>query len=590
MLLQSFVFISTSYAVQAAVFPRQTVSPYTIPLGAAASAARAEAISATRVNFTYGPDIAGNGPFYPTGPLGDEVTQAMTDDFFGLQLPWTAAVTSDAGTAAQNVVAAGGLNTFDDYKKLYNSGNWESTMPSGVVSGALTNGSSDLLFAMERLSIQPYSIRRINASETLSFTVDDATAKNLTTLTHAALQKAGRLFYIDYRRLAEQPLIEGRYAAAADAFFFLHPISDDFLPLAIRANNGSPLIYTPLDTANDWQLAKMLFAQNDIWWGEWYHLVATHEVIDLVYAAAYRTLSTDHPILALMGRLAYQTWAFRVSAIKTLVNDGGPVDELFSWRGSTASNFSDTLYYETAGKWQSNYFTTHLAARGLINSKFGPALKSFPFFEDASVVTDAIRTFMTTTVNAYYPNPGMVRADQELQNFIAEAVPAEIFDFPTSLTTNSGLVDIMTHFAYLVSVLHSVMNSNEVVRAQLVLPYHPVAIYAPLPQTKGVQDLAPFLPALDSAVGQILLGGAFNRPNFIANKTYVTLDEMFSEPTLLSRLNAPTQKAAGVFKSAMQAFSKVVSGRTFDAEGLSQGMPILWTILDPLTTPFCLSV
>ncbi|KAJ7578576.1 lipoxygenase [Mycena floridula] len=495
--------------VQAASFRRQqSLTTYTLPIGASKTQARADAIAATRLNFTYGPDIAGNGPFYPTGSVAEAMIAQMSNELFTEQAAWTAEVNADASAAAHAVVVGGGLNTFDDYTKLYD-GNWLVTLPNGVDKGQLSNGTSDLLFSMERLSDQPYSVRRLSASEALSFVVDNSTAMNLTTMTQTALQATGRLFYVDYRSLADQPLVEGRYAAACDAYFFIHPISGDFLPLAIRPNNGSPLVYTPLDGAEDWQLAKLLFNQNDVWWGQWYHLVATHEVIDLVYEAAW-------PIKHLLSES---------SPSPRLVNVGGAVDALFSWGGSTAASFSDSLYYGGAGKWQSNYLARHVGGRGLVNSKFGPPLKSFPFYSDASVITDAIRAFMTTFVNSYYTSPATLSEDQELQNFIAEAIPAQIFDFPTSLTKTSDLVDILTHFAYLVSVLHGVMNTNEIGRASMALPFHPVGLYAPLPQVKGVTDLMPFMPNLTQSIGQIVLTGTFGRPFFVGGNR--TLSEMF---------------------------------------------------------------
>ncbi|KAJ7599402.1 lipoxygenase [Mycena floridula] len=153
---------------------------------------------------------------------------------------------------------------------------------------------------------------------------------------------------------------------ACDAFFFIHPVCGDFLPLAIRPNNGSPLVYTPLDGQEDWQLGKLLFNQNDLWWGQWYHLVATHEVIDLVYQMVVRTFSAEHPVFALMTRLAHPTFSFRVIAMEMLLASGGYVDRIFSWNGSTAAEFSGSLYLS----WRS--------------CKFGPALKSFPFYSDAN--------------------------------------------------------------------------------------------------------------------------------------------------------------------------------------------------------------
>ena len=64
---------------------------------------------------------------------------------------------------------------------------------------------------------------------------------------------------------------------------------------------------------------------------------------------------------------------------------------------------------------------------------------------------------------------------------------------------------------------------------------------------------------------------------------------MFDDPDMLRRVNSATQDAADAFLSSMQAFSQVVSGRTFDAQGLSQGMPFLWKALDPNVAPYSIT-
>ncbi|KAH8924457.1 Lipoxygenase [Atractiella rhizophila] len=563
-------------------------TPYSLPTGSSNVAARAEAIATLRQNFNYGPDVAGNGSFYPQGSYAAELIKNMTDAFFGEHLPWVTQCRSEAQAAAVAVIQGGGLNTYEDYATKLYDGLWKNTIPDGVSPGMRTNYTSDLLFSMERLSVQPYSVRRVQKGETLSFNVDDDSAKKISTFTQKQLQAAGRLFYVDYRDQGDQTLTEGRYAGACDAFFYIHPTSGDFLPLAIRPNNGSPLIYTPLDSENDWQLAKMLFEQNDFWWAQWYHLVATHEVIDIVYEAALRSLSADHPLLAIMNRLAYQTFAYRISAIQTLINVGGPVDNYFAWSGSAAGTYSSKLYWSQAAPWKSNYFKTNLQNRGLVNSKFGPALKSFPFYEDASVIYSAMNDFFDQFVSSYYTSDKALSRDQELQNFIAETVPAGIVDFPTSITRRSDLVDILTHFGYLVSVLHGVLNTNDPVHTTASLPLHPTAFYSPLPTEKGVQDLVPFMPNVTQSVGQITLLGAFNRPFFENGNR--TVSEMFDEQELLDRSNAKVRSAAQTFKNRMVAFSKVFKARSFDENGLSQGMPFVWTVLDPLETPFYLTV
>ena len=49
----------------------------------------------------------------------------------------------------------------------------------------------------------------------------------------------------------------------------------------------------------------MMFNLNDFWHSQWYHLSGTHNVIEIVYEAAYRTLSREHPVMALLDRRTF---------------------------------------------------------------------------------------------------------------------------------------------------------------------------------------------------------------------------------------------------------------------------------------------
>ena len=119
------------------------------------------------------------------------------------------------------------------------------------------------------------------------------------------LLTSGRLFVADHSYQLSYTKGAGKYGAATTALFFIHPVSGDFLPLAIKTNVGSDLIYTPLDEPNDWLLAKILFNENDLFHGQMYHLVASHDVAEIVHQAAVRTLSDEHPVMILLERRTF---------------------------------------------------------------------------------------------------------------------------------------------------------------------------------------------------------------------------------------------------------------------------------------------
>ena len=287
----------------------------------------------------------------------------------------------------------------------------------------------------------------------------------------------------------------------------------------------------------------------------------------------------------------YQSFAFRPAGVATLTNPGGAIDTFLGISGTGFEDFANTLYYALgAGAFRSNYLCTNLQSRGLLNNRRGPPLKRFPFYEDASRIHLQLEVFMTSFVDSYYANSAVLEADTELQAWFTEAnTAAQAIDFPTAPVANVGtLVDILSHFAFLTGVSHHVLNTGEPATSSAVLPFHPGSLYAPIPTQKGVKDLFPFLPPLNDSLGWINLWADFNRPDF-ANSN-LTLSNMFSNATFLAKTNRKVEAAAGIFKSEMQSFSAEVRGRGFDREGLSQGMPFVWKILDPETVPYFLTI
>jgi hypothetical protein len=181
-----------------------------------------------------------------------------------------------------------------------------------------------------------------------------------------------------------------------------------------------------------------------------------------------------------------------------------------------------------------------------------------------------------------------VAADIELQNWFAEANgEARVLDFPTK-PTKRVLIEVLTHFAFLTGVSHHALNTGDPSATKAVLPFHPASLYAPIPTTKNVTDLLPFLPPPKNALFHIAIFGAFTRAHF--EQTNRTLAYMFSDESVLSKLNMQTRSAAGVFFDKMKSISGAVRARKFDANGLCQGMPFVWRSLDPGSVPFFFAV
>ena len=423
---------------------RALLPPFSLPQNDSGALTRSLDIITKQLGYLYGPPVAG-GPFFPTGVLGLAKVAADQVEIQLDEAPVIAGVAIDTADSTLSVVQYNGLKTLDDYTLLYD-GQWEVTLPTGPLPGMLSNYTDDLLFSMERLSLSPYQVRRLNpSSDSLQFSVDDDLATDITGMTVQQLFQAGRLFYADYRDQHELTPTE-RYAAACDAFFYIDPSSGDFLPLAIRTNVGSNLIYTPRDDPADWLLAKIMYNVNDFWFSQWNHLASTHEVVQIAYLAAIRALSDEHPVLALLNRIMYEVYAIQPLAETLLFLPGAAVDQVFAYTGTSAQEYTTDRYKNGgSGRFQANYFRTDLQSRGLVQSALGPGLKNFPFYEDASVIYNAMHDFMASFVYSYYSADSDVTGDSEIQAWVKEAQgPAEAIDFP-SIRTRSALVNALTH-------------------------------------------------------------------------------------------------------------------------------------------------
>lgn len=252
-----------------------------------------------------------------------------------------------------------------------------------------------------------------------------------------------------------------------------------------------------------------------------------------------------------------------------------------------------TEEWPKAGRYQAGYLHNNLHARGLINEKGQHAFKEFPFYKDASRIHEGYKQFFSSFVDSYYHTDDDVAADFEVQKWFNEASgPAKVHDFPAasdeSPVTKETLVDVLTHFGYIGSVVHHSLNGGDPIGSKATLPFHLPALNAPPPTEKGVEDLMPYFPDAKQAAHYVGFIGSFNRPFY--EDSGRTLADAFSDDKTLARLNQETLDAADNFIAAMGDLSNEIRGRGFDENGLSLGMPFVYRTLDPGYIPFFCAV
>lgn len=605
MRLQSAYAVLSTMAISASAIPQplealaRTIvvnGQGTLPQNDPNPKSRAAAVQVRNEGFVYGPSLIGEAAPFPNGTLGNARAKA---DYAVWQVDREeidARIAKDVKAVTAAIAANGGLKSLDDYARVLYENQWKYSNPRSTAPGIMSNYTQDLLFSMERLSQNPYPLRAIKTSEGLPFQVADELVRNITTLSLKELQAKNLLFYVDHREQLRYPkttVEPKRYGAAVQAYFYIHPQSKDFLPLAVKTNVGKDLVYTPLDQPNDWMLAKLMFNVNDMFHSQMLHLVISHDVSEAVHQAALHTLSDSHPVMIILERLMLQGYSSRVVGEELCFNPGGHWDQLMYVNNVGCRKYV-TEQWPVTGRYQTGYLHNDLRARGLINDKNKSVFKSFPYYQDADEIHAAYAVFFKTFVDSYYKSDADLAKDYEVQNWFVEATKhAKVQDFPQlgqkgKPVDKKTLIEVLTHFGFSVSVGHHALNGGDPTGSKATLPFHLPALYAPVPEAKGVKDLLPFMPPAPNAVHYIGFIASFNRPFYETSQR--TVGYAFSEAHLLGRLNMATRKASELFQFTMRKLSDKIRHRTFDKDGLSLGMPFVYRTLDPDYIPFFCSV
>ncbi|KAI0539307.1 lipoxygenase [Xylaria digitata] len=586
-----FTFASSSAASPAPTSDTgDFFSSFTLPKINTNYKARAAAIEVKRKGWLYGEYPIG-GAFYPTGKLANKTISKQQAQWFPIVVEHAKLIAEESIAAMAGIIATGNFSTLDDYAKTYVN-QWNMSLPRGPMLGMLTNYTDDRLFSMMRLSGTPYKIQRVQRHEKLLFPVVNA-ASITGGLSLQDLQAEGRLFSTDFSHLkvpkSDLPP-SGKYGAGCQAYFYIDR-SGDFLPLAVKpivkGREKSALVYTPRDEPADWLLAKMLLNQNDGYHSTWAHVGQSHSVAEITFLSAIRSLSNDHPVMGILNRIEKTPWGVRPN-LETGLKSGaaftGP--QYYPWSPDAARDYVNQLYLSgESADFERNYYRSEFKKRGLIDGSFGPKIKSFPFYEDTSVVTEAIRNFMEAFINSYYPNDKAVAQDIELQAWQRETGAARVYDFPR-INTRQAIADALTHQVYLSAIVSNVMSTNGIHLNSMSLPFAPAGFLQPIPSKKGLteKDLMSFMPTPEGAVWQVSTYVVGHRPMW--RDTNETISHLFDDETFLAKTNPKTRAAAAKFKDTMMNFSVEVRARTFDEEGLNRGMPFLWDALDPNYAPY----
>ncbi|XP_038045097.1 uncharacterized protein LOC119719671 [Patiria miniata] len=392
-----------------------------------------------------------------------QIKTVPADESFSDDYKWDI-IKNKANLAIQSKIiglTADSWKCLDDIGKLYNK-----SLP---VPYGMNNWRSDVEFGSQRLvSCNPNQIRRCTQIPD-NLAVDDEMLKPLMEdLTTQEAIDSKRLYIMNYKVLKDLPCSYDRKICAPIALFFVNK-EKNLMPVAIQLYQDPAQdnpVFLPTDPEYTWLLAKMWFNNADASYHQSAtHLGFTHLIMEAVALAIHRSLSPSHPMFRLLAPHFLYLIAINSRAVAKLVCEDGWVDQCMSIGrvGMFAINA------RTAPEWRFDVegsLPADLNNRGVDDPE---ALPKYYFRDDALLLYEAIRKYVTEVVEGHYDSPDKLADDHELQEF------AEILKKPQSeggcgikgvhgggvFLNTVDLIDALTAFIYTSSVAHAAANFSQ---------------------------------------------------------------------------------------------------------------------------------
>jgi arachidonate 15-lipoxygenase len=342
----------------------------------------------------------------------------------------------------------------------------------------------------------------------------------------AAAGEDGRLYLADYgildgaingthpklQKYVYAPLALFAVPKGADAHRLLRPVA---IQCGQTPDADHPII-TPNSGKYAWLFAKTTVLIADANFHEAVsHLARTHLFVGVFVMATHRQLPSNHPLSLLLRPHFEGTLAINNAAQENLIARDGGVDLLLS---STIDN-SRMLAVRGLQSYSFNaaMLPKQLKQRGVDDPNLLPV---YPYRDDALLIWDAIRDWVSDYLKLYYPTDADVEKDAALQAWATEAQAYEGgritgFGEDGGIKTREYLIDAVTLIIFTASVQHAAVNFPQ----KDIMGYAPVvplAGYMPASTLKGEvteQDYLNLLPPLEQAQGQYnllyLLGSVY---------------------------------------------------------------------------------
>ncbi|XP_039144539.1 probable lipoxygenase 6 [Dioscorea cayenensis subsp. rotundata] len=343
-------------------------------------------------------------------------------------------------------------------------------------------------------------------------------AGNLNGMTIEQALQEEKLFMLDYHDIY-LPFIdrinamEDRKAYATRTIYFLTPLGT-MKPVAIELTLPPPspglprpsqVLTPPCDATTNWlwQLAKAHVGSNDAGVHQLVnHWLRTHATMEPFILAAHRQLSAMHPVFKLLDPHMRYTLEINALARQNLINADGVIESCFT-PGPYCMEISAD-YYDKHWRFDLEGLPADLIRRGMaVEDATQPhglrlVIDDYPYANDGLLIWFEIEKWVRTYIKPYYPNPGSVRSDPELQSWYNESIHVGHGDkrhasWWPQLSTPDDLIAILTTLIWLASAQHAALNFGQYPLGGYV-PSRPPLMRRLVPESaRDPKDYAEFL-------------------------------------------------------------------------------------------------
>ncbi|XP_076118111.1 allene oxide synthase-lipoxygenase protein-like isoform X3 [Mytilus galloprovincialis] len=357
---------------------------------------------------------------------------------------------------------------------LLNGANWESLFDlTNVYSDAfgepegVKKWSNDIYFGSQRISSMNHSLIELCTAMPHKMNItEDELKPFLEGWSIQQVIKANRLFIIDLKDIKDIPVRSPELILTCPiALFFLNG-KKQLVPIAIQLfqekREDNP-VFIPTDPPHTWLMAKMWYNLADASYHQSLtHLAFTHLLMEGVCVVTHRQLSQSHPIFKLLAPHFLYLIAINTRGLDLLVAPNGWVDKTMAI--GIKGMFS--LIARGINIWRMDTHGTlpeDLKRRGLLNTNILPG---YHFRDDALLLYQAIKNYVSKYVKLYYDKPEKIFDDWEIMTWGNELTKSRekggcgILGVPNNgkFATVEDLTITLTSIIYTCSVGHASTN------------------------------------------------------------------------------------------------------------------------------------